>query len=145
MRIETVIRENGSKRVMMHFDDPSLTRQEFKDECDLGKIIARFSASPEGMEQLAMARGFVEGRFEDVSEIPDYQTALNHVKAADEAFLRLPPLVRTKFDNDPAKFLDFVDDPKNMDELRALGLANPKVESPVRAAEAAVSTPPVKG
>lgn len=136
MRVETLIRENGSRRVMFHFDDPSLTRQEFKDECDLGKIIARFSATPEGLEQLQMARSFVESRFEDVSGITDYQSALNAVKAADEAFLRLPPLVRTKFDNDPAKFLDFVDDPKNIDELRSLGLASPKVESPVKGAEA---------
>lgn len=140
MRVETLIRENGSKRVMFHFDDPSLTRQEFKDECDLGKIIARFSASPEGREQLEMARGFISSRFEDVSDIPDYQTALNHVKLADEAFLRLPPLVRTRFDNDPARFLDFVDDSRNLDELRAMGLANPKVESPVKATE--VAKPP---
>lgn len=133
MRTEVVIRENGSKRVMYHFDDPSLTRQEFKDECDLGKIIARFSATPEGLEQLQMARGFVQGRFEDVSGIPDYQTALNHVQRADEAFMRLPPLVRTKFDNDPAKFLDFVDDPKNFGELVSLGLADApvSVEKPV--------------
>jgi len=140
MREEVVVRPNGSLRVMFHFDDPSLTRQEFKDECDLGKIIARFSATPEGLEQLQLARGFVEGRFEDVSEIPDYQTALAHVKAADEAFLRLPPLVRTRFDNDPAKFLDFVDDPKNIDELRQMGLANP-----AKPVDTGVATPPVKG
>lgn len=133
MRVEIVVRENGSKRVMYHFDDPSLTRQEFKDECDLAKIIARFSSTPEGLEQLQMAQGFVQSRFEDVSDIPDYQTALMQVKAADEAFMRLPALVRTRFDNDPALFLDFVDDPKNFEELRTMGLVKPKVEEPVKA------------
>jgi len=131
MRVEIVMRENGTKRVIQHFDDPSLTRQEFKDECDLGKIIARFSQSPEGLEQLEKARGFVEGRFLDVSEPVDYRTALDHVRAAEEAFMRLPAPVRTRFDNDPAGFLDFVDDPKNLDELRAMGLCNPKPEKVV--------------
>lgn len=135
MRVEISIRENGTKRVSHIFDDPSLTRQEFKDECDLAKIIARFSQSPEGLEALALARGYLEARFDDVSDVVDYRTALDQVRAADEAFMRLAPEVRSRFDNDAAKFLDFVDDPKNLDELRKMGLANPK---PVE------STPPVK-
>ena len=32
------------ERVQIFFDEPSLTRQEFKDECDLGLILKRFSA-----------------------------------------------------------------------------------------------------
>jgi phage internal scaffolding protein len=136
MRKETIIRENGSKRVMHHFDDPSLTRQEFAEECDLGKIIARFSKTPDGMRQLEMARGFVSDRFEDVSGFVDFRTALDQVRAADEAFMGLPPIVRTRFDNDPAKFLDFVDDPKNLDELIKLGLAKGKKEAPEAGANA---------
>lgn len=136
MRIEVEVRPNGSKRVMHHFDDPSLTRQEFKDECDLEKIIARFSTSPEGLEALQMTQNYVQSRFEDVTGFVDYQTALAQVNAAEEAFMRLPAIVRTKFDNDPAKFLDFVDDPKNVDELVALGLA----KKPVEGVDAPVST-----
>lgn len=128
MREEIVIRPNGSKRVMFHFDDPSLTRQEFKDECDLGKIVARFSATPEGREALEMARNYVSSRFEDVSQVTDFRTALEQVNAANEAFMRLPAKVRTRFENDPARFLDFVDDPKNVDELRALGLLESKTD-----------------
>lgn len=128
MREEVVVRENGTRRVMYHFDEPSLTRQEFKDECDLGLIVQKFSSNPEGMEALLNARNFVQGRFEDVSAVVDYQTALAQIKQADEAFMRLPAQVRTRFDNDPAKFLDFVDDPKNVDELRKLGLVEPVEE-----------------
>lgn len=134
MREEVVVRENGTRRVMYHFDEPSLTRQEFKDECDLGLIIQKFSSNPEGLEAFLSARNFVQGRYEDVSAVVDYQTALAQVKQADEAFMRLPAQVRTRFDNDPAKFLDFVDDPKNLDELRKLGLANP-VEEEVKKPE----------
>lgn len=127
MREEIVIRENGSKRVIYHFDDPSLTRQEFKDECDLGKILERFSKTPDGLEALQNAQGFVQSRFEDVSEVYDFRTALEQVKRADEAFMRLPPVIRTRFENDPARFLDFVDDPNNLAELRQMGLAKPEV------------------
>lgn len=141
MEVEEIVRPNGSKRVIYRFNDPSLTRQEFKEECDLGMIIKRFSATPEGLEALQKAQAFVQDRFSDVSDIPDFRTALDLVKRADEAFLRLPPKVRTRFDNDPAAFLDFVDDPKNVNEMVELGL----LERPVKAADAAVSTPPVKG
>lgn len=139
MREEVIIRENGTKRVIYHFDEPSLTRQEFKDECDLQKIIARFSQSPEGLEALQKASEFVSGRFDDVSEVVDYRTALDQIKRAEEAFMRLPVDLRKRFDHDPAGFLDFVDDPKNVDELRTLGLLNSKVESPVQGASAPIS------
>lgn len=144
------IREDGSKRVQYFCEGPSLTRQEFQDECDLGKIIARFSATPEGLEQLQIAQGYVQSRFDDVSEIPDYRTALDQVKRAEEAFLRLPPKVRTRFDNDPALFLDFIDNPANHGELYDMGLAERPIEpfevtKPVKAAKSADSTPPVKG
>jgi len=138
---EVVIREDGTKRVISRFNGPSLTRQEFKDECDLQKILARFSASPEGLEALQKARGFVESRFEDVSGFVDFRTALEQVKRADEAFMQLPAAVRTRFDNDPALFLDFVDDPKNVDELVQMGLAT----RPVKVENSTDSTPPVKG
>jgi phage internal scaffolding protein len=124
------VREDGTKRVQYFCEGPSLTRQEFRDECDLGKIIARFSMTPEGQEALMKAQGYLDARFEDVSGVVDYQTALEQVKAADEAFMRLPAIVRTRFDNDPAKFLDFVDDPKNGDEMIKLGLRAPKESLP---------------
>ena len=105
-----------------------MTRQEFKDECDLGMIIKKFSANPEGLEALLNAQNYVQSRFDDVSGFVDFRTALEQVERANVAFMQLPPAVRTKFDNDPARFLDFVDDPKNIDELRALGLAKPLEE-----------------
>lgn len=126
MREEVEVRPNGSKRVKMFCDDPSLTRQEFKDDCDLAKIVKRFAATPEGRDALARAQGFVDSRFEDVSNVPDYQTSLEYIKRADEAFMQLPGEVRRRFNHNPAEFLNFVDNPKNLDELRSMGLAKPK-------------------
>jgi len=131
--MKTIITErpDGSRRVSYCFkDEVSLTRQEFKDECDLELTIKRFSRTDEGRQALAKAQGFIGGRFEDVSDIPDYRTALDQVQRAKEAFERLPAMLRKRFDNDAALFLDFVDNPANLDELISLGLAKPKVESP---------------
>ena len=88
-----IIRENGRKRVIFHFDDPSLTRQEFKDDCDLAKIIERFSSNPEGLEALLNAQNYVQSRFDDVSGFVDYRTAIEQVQRAEEAFLKLPTCI----------------------------------------------------
>lgn len=137
MRREVSIRPNGSKRVQMHCTDCSRTRQEFKDECDLQKIIRRFSSTDEGMQALANAQGFISGRFEDVSSVPDYQTACNLKMRADAIFEALPAALRKRFDHDPGKFLDFVDDPANIEELKSLGLVKTAAEVPKSPQEAA--------
>lgn len=130
----------GRPRVQKHFTKPSLTRQEFKEQCDLERIIKRFAQTPDGMRALQNAQGFIEGlRFEDVTTIPDYRTALDAVNAADAKFMALPAVVRRQFENDPAQFLDFCKDPNNLDQLRVWGLAKPAhqdaAESPSSAKE----------
>ena len=120
------------ERVQIFFNDPSLTRQEFKDECDLGKILQRFKATPDGRAALQNATGFAETcQFGDVSAVPDFRAARDAVIKANASFMTLPPVVRRRFDNDPAAFLDFMQNPSNELEARSLGLLNPKVEAPV--------------
>lgn len=41
---------------------------------------------------------------------------------AQEAFDALPSSWRTKFNNDPANFVDFCQDPNNRDEMIKLGM-----------------------
>ena len=42
---------------------------------------------------------------------------------AQEQFAALDAAVRSRFDNDPAKFLEFTADPANADEMVKMGLA----------------------
>lgn len=119
-------------RVRKFFNNPSLTRQEFKDECDLAKVIARFGKTPEGRSALAQMQGAVGGSFEDCTVIPDFRSAKDTMLRGEQAFYRLPLQFRARFDHDVAACLDFLADPANVDELRSLGLAKPKpVELPV--------------
>lgn len=116
-----------SKRVQVFFDEPSLTKQSFQEECDVNEIMRRFvrCGDPDVLNRLQAYSGGVYG---DFSNVVDYRSALDQIRRADEVFMAMPAKVRAEFCNDAANFLDFCSDPKNIDRLRELGLAKPKVE-----------------
>ncbi len=58
----------------------------------------------------------------DFSNVPDYQTALNQTIAAQRMFMMLPPAIRSRVENDPVKFVEFIEEPANAAEAITLGL-----------------------
>lgn len=99
----------------------SRTKQSFRDETDINRIMAQWKRTGQ-IEHLAKS----EPRYGDFNNSVDYQTAVNQVLEADEAFMALPAEIRDRFQNAPGQLLDFVGDPANQDEAVALGL----VEAP---------------
>lgn len=97
--------------------DPSRTQQEFREECDINTIVERFGL---GGEIPLNSRMPFQDEFVDIT---DYRTALDKIREADEAFMEFPAEIRARFENDPAKFCDYVSDPKNLDQAREWGLA----------------------
>nr|QJB20059.1 MAG: internal scaffolding protein [Microvirus sp.] len=88
-------------RYIVHFDKPSRTKQEFKDQCDVNRIVENFTRTGR-LDQLQAARGF----YADISAHPDsYQESLNLVLEAREAFDMLPAETRAMFGNDVQNFL----------------------------------------
>lgn len=113
-------------RVQHDFSAGGRTRQEFRDECDVNILMKRYQRT-----------GVLPGdpasmRYGDFSSLPDFMEAMNTVARANEAFAALPAHVRKRFGNDPGEYVDFVADPKNIDEVRKLGLAK-AVEVPSEA------------
>ncbi len=109
-------------------DEISLTEQHHKDTCDINKIMGRYRKT--GTLDHLNKHGPMYG------EIPSLglQEATEIVKKADEMFNDLPSHIRNKFDNKPGEFLDFVQDPANLEEMRELGLSNkdaPEIEQVV--------------
>ena len=102
--------------VILEFPGESRTKQQFKDECDINNIMAKYMKT--GTIEF---RNKYEPRYGDVTG-EDFQIAMNIVADARAMFLDLPSHVRERFDNDPAQFLDFVGDKANYDEARELGL-----------------------
>lgn len=103
----------------------TLTKQSFKDSCDINLIIKRFQTTGQVPENL---RG--PGQSLDLSDHLTYQESLNVVINAQNRFDSLPSKVRERFANDPIKFLQFVHDDKNADEMVKLGIALPPEPSP---------------
>lgn len=121
--------------------EPSLTKQEFQDECDINSIMAKFEKTGEILHS-----NEVTPRYGDFTLVPDYQSALNFVAESEAMFASLPSKARDRFANQPEQFLAFVSDPANIPEMKALGLFNPPpasdgVSSPAVEAQAAPAAP----
>jgi hypothetical protein len=112
---------------------PSLTRQEFRDECDINTIMARydgFLADP--MRQVR------DPVYYDFTTMPNnLLDAMDVMAKGMAAFMTLPATVRREFDNDAAAFVDFASDPVNLPQMRTWGLAAPAVAAPAKPPETA--------
>ena len=72
-------------------------------------------------------------QFVDFEETFDFQSSMNVIRAAEEAFNAMPAEVRDRFQNDPGRFLEFANDASNYDEALKMGLAIKRPESCCRA------------
>lgn len=101
---------------------PSKTRQEFTAECDINGIMARYEAA--GVWPF---RDEVQPTYYDFTSVPTtLQGAMEQMLSAEEAFMRLPALVRKEFDNDAVRFVEFAALPDNLKRMREWGLAEPE-------------------
>lgn len=111
-------------------NEKSITKQCFKDECDINNIMSKYVKTGQ-LPSLIKENP----QYGDFSFPLDYQKALDLVSFADEQFSALPSGLRKKFSNDPVEFLNFVHDPSNIDEMYELGLAVKSVEKDVKVEE----------
>lgn len=101
-------------------EDPSLTAQEFVEESDINYIANRFMRTGEIKVVPNMPTSG------DFSGIFDFQSAMNLVVEAKRQFMDLPAKIRSRFSNDPAQLIAFLEDDKNRKEAEALGLVEVK-------------------
>lgn len=102
---------------------PSMTQQQFKDEADINYIVSMYDSS--GVMPTFHGDGQpAQPVFGDFASLPDNaQEMYNRMIEAKNNFDNLPLDVRKRFNYDPAAFLEFADNPENLDELVAMGLA----------------------
>lgn len=112
-----VRRVDSRRDDVLYCDDPSLTHQEFAAECDIRTIMNKYKRTGI-VTHLTSAKEMLG----DFTDVPDYRESLDAVIRAQEAFDSLPAELRAKFQNDPALFLDHVNDPKNYDDVLNFGL-----------------------
>lgn len=116
-------------------EDVSRAQQHQKEESDINTIVMRFGLTGELPSNVRMPQ------YGDFTGITDYQSALNAVKTAEMAFMTMPADIRSRFGNDPEKFVEFCLDDNNRAEAEKLGLVAPKSEP----APAGAGTPAADG
>lgn len=112
-----------------------MVEQSHKDMVDINNIVKRH-----GVDMIAKVAALQEWRYDDVTG-NDFQESMNAILRAKDTFNSVPSEIRKQFDNDPAKFMDFVHNPDNQEELVNMGLANPPVPEPEPVA-VVVTNPP---
>lgn len=110
----------ASEESGLYCPEPTKAQQQFAEEVDINTIVERFGLTGELPQNLRVP---IQAEF---VETMDYQTSLNKLIEADEAFMAMPAKIRAEFQNDSGKFVDFVSDPANVEKCREWGLAMPK-------------------
>lgn len=112
--------DSVSEATGLKCEDPSLAVQSQKDEADINTIVRNF-----GLTSM-LPQGVRLPTYEDFTEcVEDYGSALRAVMDAEREFMKLPANMRKELDNDPQRFLEFVNTPGNEAKLREWGLLPP--------------------
>ncbi len=125
-------KDAASNESGLHCEDASLAQQHYKEECDINTILGKFNIT--GL----LPESPLSPRYGDFTGISDYHTAMNRVIAAQDEFEALPANIRARFDNDPAKLIEFLENSDNRLEAEKLGLVE---KAAAEVVEAAISTP----
>jgi len=108
-----------SERTGLFCKDPSLTKQEFKEESDINVILERFQRGGD------LPPPVLPEHFTDLSERPTYFDIQSRLAQANTAFYQLNAKIRSEHLNDPARWADAVVAATNAqdgDALLRLGL-----------------------
>lgn len=98
----------------------SRTQQQYKDLCDVNNICRKYAQTG-----LLEHVNKYQGIYDDVSNAEDYRASMETVLRANDMFMSLSSDIRKRFENDPAKFLQFAENKDNIDEMREMGLLPP--------------------
>lgn len=123
-----------SDRTALYCNDPSLTKQEFKDETDINIILERFLKTQEPPPMP------LPEHFMDISGRTSYFDMQCRVAEANTIFYQLDAQQRAEFQNDPSRWADAVVqavERGDRDTLADLGIDIP----PERPQEATSTTP----
>lgn len=133
-------KDNGADRHTL-IEGPSMTRQEFAEECDINTIMRRYEGHGQGPGNLASN---VEPVYFDFASAPsNLMDYMAFMQSTESAFMSLSANVRREFDNDARLFVDFASNPANLETMRAWGLAPPAKPpvAPVEPSPAPVAPP----
>ncbi len=104
------------KRYKITFPKQGRTKQSFKNECDINQIMAKYQKTG-AISHFNKHKGDYA-----FATSHDFSSAMRLITTAQDMFNGLPSTIRNRFANDPAQFLNFVQDSDNEEEMKKLGL-----------------------
>ncbi|WNK14948.1 MAG: internal scaffolding protein [Microvirus sp.] len=118
--------------------DRGVTKQADLKECDINLIFKKYERSGLLPEMIVK-----DGRYGEFADVPTYQESMEIVRMAQEQFSNLDVTIRNRFSNDPALFLAFVHDNKNIDEMDRMGLLTPEASKALADSKKTATSEPV--
>lgn len=124
----------------LEFSQPSMTQQQFKDECEIESLLKAHN--------LGQVMGIFNNHdqqplYADVTDIPDFHSAQNHVARATEYFEGLPSDVRSRFNNSLPEFLTALNNPGAREALTEMGVLKKAADKVADIAGEQLVVPPV--
>lgn len=119
LRADTYLYDTDAVSIATGLECKDVTRaqQSAKDECDINTIVKRFGLTGQLPQNVRIPLN------EDFVDTFTFHDAMQRLREAEEAFMRMPAEVRSRFNNDAGAFVDFASDPANYEESVKLGLA----------------------
>jgi len=122
-----IVRSAYSKKQPVRFSTvgPSLTKQSFTKECNINNIVNKYqkTGALDHVNKHEASYGYATS--------DDFTASMEIVARGQTMFEELPSSLRTRFDNDTAKFLAFVQDESNREEMQELGLLNKTINEKI--------------
>jgi hypothetical protein len=114
------------RKVLVTNDEPDVgAEQAHKEMSNINNIIAKYDRTG-----IIEHRKEFSGYYDDFTG-QDFTDMQFQVAKAKSMFEELPASIRNRFEQSPAKFLDFVQNPANAKEITEMGLAKARlVENP---------------
>lgn len=113
--------------------EKSRTKQSFKEECNIKTMVEKYKAT--GYVNTMVKKPL----YGDFTNVGDFQSSMNIVIKAQEAFDALPAKVRERFSYSPVNMVNFLSDESNYDEAVKLGLVEKKVVVHTKPADGSTS------
>jgi len=116
-------------RVQLEIPKDEVTRveQAHRDEVNINNIVKRH-----GVDLIAKTAALQQFTY-DNNPNNDFQETMNAILKAQDSFESVPSEIRKQFDNNPAKFMDFIHNGDNQQQLIDWGLAKaPETPQPVQ-------------
>lgn len=134
IKIRKPFSKSEDKSTIKEYSD-GRTKASFKDECNINLIVKKYQSTRHipGVRE--------NGQYSDITAM-ELHDAMVQVAEAKTMFEELPSNIRDQFENDPVKFLDFTQDPENVDDMIELGLAKRIPEAQPQRVEVVNQEPP---